>query len=213
LSSSGSGGITAWDRLCACIVRPWVATWQWALASGAPKWRFQVFCFAQWDEHLFAQAEGQRFSICSSSIDLTFQVALLFEGYSMSVSCDTLLFLRRLDLPKACFCYSSARPPFSQHTYLPWRCVGLTWFWSGRRFFKQQQRIVFTSSLWTCSLEAWCSTSYALRRIFFFGSLCTLHDLTGAMSSLHFNMTSSQPLRLHVDRGLERHGYPWVPTD
>jgi hypothetical protein len=24
---------------------------------------------------------------------------------------------------------------------------------------------------------------------------------------------SSQPLRLHIDRGLERHGYPWVPTD
>jgi hypothetical protein len=46
-----------------------------------------------------------------------------------------------------------------------------------------------------------------------FGSPCTLRDLTGAMSSLRFNMTSSQPLRLHVDRGLERHGYPWVPTD
>jgi hypothetical protein len=26
-------------------------------------------------------------------------------------------------------------------------------------------------------------------------------------------MTPSQPLRLHVVRGLERHGYPWVPTD
>jgi hypothetical protein len=33
------------------------------------------------------------------------------------------------------------------------------------------------------------------------------------MSSLRIDMTSSQPLRLHVDRGLERHGYPWVPTD
>jgi hypothetical protein len=33
------------------------------------------------------------------------------------------------------------------------------------------------------------------------------------MPSLCFDMTSSQPLRLHVDRGLERHGYPWVPTD
>jgi hypothetical protein len=27
------------------------------------------------------------------------------------------------------------------------------------------------------------------------------------------DMTSSRPLRLHVDRGLERHGYLWVPTD
>jgi hypothetical protein len=26
-------------------------------------------------------------------------------------------------------------------------------------------------------------------------------------------VTSSLPLRLHVDRGLVRHGYPWVPTD
>jgi hypothetical protein len=25
-------------------------------------------------------------------------------------------------------------------------------------------------------------------------------------------MTSFQPLRLHVDRGLERHGYPWDPS-
>jgi hypothetical protein len=33
------------------------------------------------------------------------------------------------------------------------------------------------------------------------------------MSSLRFNVTLPKPLRLHVDRGLERHGYPWVPTD
>jgi hypothetical protein len=47
----------------------------------------------------------------------------------------------------------------------------------------------------------------------FFGSLCTLHDLSGVMTSWRFSMTSSQPLCPHVDRGLERHGYPWVPTD
>jgi hypothetical protein len=33
------------------------------------------------------------------------------------------------------------------------------------------------------------------------------------MSSLRFNVTSSQPLRLHVDQGLKRHGYPWVPPN
>jgi hypothetical protein len=33
------------------------------------------------------------------------------------------------------------------------------------------------------------------------------------MSSLRFDVTSSLPLRLYVDRGLVRHGYPWVPTD
>jgi hypothetical protein len=33
------------------------------------------------------------------------------------------------------------------------------------------------------------------------------------MSSLRLNMTSFQPLRLHADGGLERHGYLWVHTD
>jgi hypothetical protein len=54
---------------------------------------------------------------------------------------------------------------------------------------------------------------HTLRSFSFFGSPCTLRDLSGAMPSLRFDMTSSRPLRLHVDRGLVRHGYPWVPTD
>jgi hypothetical protein len=33
------------------------------------------------------------------------------------------------------------------------------------------------------------------------------------MFSLRFDVTSSLPLLQHVDRGLVRHGYPWVPTD
>jgi hypothetical protein len=33
------------------------------------------------------------------------------------------------------------------------------------------------------------------------------------MTSPSFDMTLSRPLHLHIDRGLERHGYPWVPTD
>jgi hypothetical protein len=53
----------------------------------------------------------------------------------------------------------------------------------------------------------------ALEGFFCFGSLCTLLDLSGAMPLLRFDMTSSRPLGLHVDRGLERHGYPWVHTD
>jgi hypothetical protein len=36
LSSSGGSGISARDRFCACIVRPWVATQQRALTPGAP---------------------------------------------------------------------------------------------------------------------------------------------------------------------------------
>jgi hypothetical protein len=42
---------------------------------------------------------------------------------------------------------------------------------------------------------------------FLFGSPCTLCDLTGATSSLRFDVTSSPLLRLHVDRRLVRHGY------
>jgi hypothetical protein len=48
---------------------------------------------------------------------------------------------------------------------------------------------------------------------FLFLSPCTLCDFTGATSSLRIDVTSSPPLRLHVDWGLERHGYPWVHTD
>jgi hypothetical protein len=32
-------------------------------------------------------------------------------------------------------------------------------------------------------------------------------------SSLRIDVTLFPPLRLHVDWGLERYGYPWVPTD
>jgi hypothetical protein len=48
---------------------------------------------------------------------------------------------------------------------------------------------------------------------FFFGSPCTIRDFIAVTSSPCFDMTSSLPLRLHVDQGLVRHGYPWVPTD
>jgi hypothetical protein len=47
----------------------------------------------------------------------------------------------------------------------------------------------------------------ALEWLILFGSLGTLHNLSGAISSL------CRSLCLHIDRGLERHGYPWIPTD
>jgi hypothetical protein len=47
---------------------------------------------------------------------------------------------------------------------------------------------------------------------FLYWSPCTLRDLIDVTSSLRIDVTSSPPLCLHVDRGLERHGYPWVPT-
>jgi hypothetical protein len=33
------------------------------------------------------------------------------------------------------------------------------------------------------------------------------------MSLLRLDMALFQPLCLHVNRGLQRHGYPWIPTD
>jgi hypothetical protein len=48
-------------------------------------------------------------------------------------------------------------------------------------------------------------------KVFFFRSPCNLRDLDGAMTSPRFDMTSSRPLRLHVDRGLRdmgTHGSP-----
>jgi hypothetical protein len=77
----------------------------------------------------------------------------------------------------------------------------------------QEQRLAFTLSFWTYVPRALCLTSCVLKGISCFGSLFTLHDHDNVMPLLRLNMTSSRPLRLHSDRGLERHGYPWVPTD
>jgi hypothetical protein len=48
---------------------------------------------------------------------------------------------------------------------------------------------------------------------FLFWTPCTLCDFIDTTSSLLIDVTSSLLLRLHFDRGLVRHGYPWVPTD
>jgi hypothetical protein len=45
---------------------------------------------------------------------------------------------------------------------------------------------------------------------FFFGPTCTLFELSIALWLRHDLLRS---LRLHIARGLVRHGYPWVPTD
>jgi hypothetical protein len=49
-----------------------------------------------------------------------------------------------------------------------------------------------------------------LASFFFFGPTCTLFDLSIALWLCHDLLRS---LRLHIARGLVRHGYPWVPTD
>jgi hypothetical protein len=59
----------------------------------------------------------------------------------------------------------------------------------------QDRRLAFTSTFWTCVPGAQCSASCALKAVsFFFASPCTLRDLSGAMPSLCFDMTSSQPM-------------------
>jgi hypothetical protein len=213
LPSSGSNDTPVQDRPCAWTVCPWVITWQGDQAPGATLWRFQILYLIQREVHLFTQAEGRRFSVCSSSINPTFLFTLLLWGYSMSASCDALFFLCCHDLPEASFHYSSARPPFGRHLDLPRRCDDLTWFWSGRRFFKQLQHLVFTSSPWIYTLRAWCSTSYALKRIFFFWIpvhptwpqrrhvfALLQHDIVLVATPTHGS-------------GLERNWYPWVPTN
>jgi hypothetical protein len=52
--------------------------------------------------------------------------------------------------------------------------------------------------------------SYVLQRVFLFDPRAPY--ATSSTPRLRFDMTSSPPLRLHVDQGLVRHGYPWVPT-
>jgi hypothetical protein len=113
-------------------------------------------------------------------------------------------------------------PPLLCLTYLrltlrpswrSWQLLCVTWSKSGRRFFN----IDVSASLWP-SGPTFQELDVRLRahtRGFFllFGSPCTLHYLSGAMSSPRLNMTSLWPLHLHVDRGLERHVYPWVPTN
>jgi hypothetical protein len=201
------------DRLCTYTVRPWVGRRQQPELPGVPVWRFPLFCWFPREEHVFPKAEGRRLRILSSSINPTFQVTLLLRATLRVRLCDALFPSRRLDLPEAHFRYVSTWPPAGQRFALPWRTGVFAWSCSGRGFFWQSWRLVFTSSPWIYSPETWCSSSSAPKRIFFFGSPCTLRDFIAVTSSLYFDVTSSLPLHLHVDRGLVRHGYPWVPTD
>jgi hypothetical protein len=169
--------------------------------------RFGMACLTQREEHLTAQEEGRRFSVCSSSIKPTLQVALLLGGYSTSASCDALL--RRVDLPKASFHYHSTRPPFSQHGDLPHMYHDLPGLWLGRRIFNTTKPCLHFKPLVLPSRSLMFNFVCA-KKVCFFGPSCTLWDIDGAMTLPSLDMTSSQPLYLHVDRGLERHGYPWV---
>jgi hypothetical protein len=71
------------------------------------------------EEHLFPKEESRRLRILSSSINPTFQVALLLGGYSTIASMRHLFPSRRLDLPEALFQYVSTWPPVGQRLDLP----------------------------------------------------------------------------------------------
>jgi hypothetical protein len=198
------------DRFCAGTVRPWVATQQRVLTPGVVLWRFLMLCLFPREEHLFPmqKAVGSQLVLRASTRPSRSPYC---SGATPRVRlCATIFLWCHLDLPKACFHHISSWPPFGQHLDLPWRCVGLTRFWSGRWFFKQWQCLVFTSSPKTCSPEVSCLPSYALGNFFI---PVHLTRPSGATSSLCIDVNSFPPLQLHVDRGLERHGYPWVPTD
>jgi hypothetical protein len=132
-------------------------------------------------------------------------VSLLLGGYSMSASCDTLFAYVTSTYQKR----ASTIPPLN----LPSVSIGT--FVEGMTIFPDSGQVGGSSNTTAPCLHFkpldLCSRSLTFdfvctQKIFFFGSMCTLCDLNGAM-------TSSYPLHLHVDRGLERQGYPWVPTD
>jgi hypothetical protein len=169
-------------------------------------WQLPLFCWFPREEHLFPKVEGCRLQILSSSINPTFQVALLLGGYSTSA------------LVRCPLSFTSPRPTGS---VLP-VCLRLTSCGSASRpslKFRWLRLILFRSGI---LLEVMAPSlhfkpldllSRDLMFVFIFGSLCTLRDIIAVTSSLYFDVTSFLHLSLHVNRGLVRHGYPWVPTD
>jgi hypothetical protein len=159
----------------------------------------------QREEHLKAQEEGRRFSVYSTSINPTLLVALLLGGYSMSASCYAL------------FTYfaSTYQKRASTIPSLDFLLVSIGTFLEGITIFPDSGQVSGSSNITAPCLHFKPlylhsrSLTFDVVRAqedFLFWILCTLRDFDGVM-------TSSQLLRLHVDRGLERHGYPWVPTD
>jgi hypothetical protein len=106
-------------------------------------------CFIWCEEHLKAQAEGRRFSAHSSSINLTFQIALLLGGYSRSVSYDGLFL----------YVVSTYWKPASTVPPLDLSLVSIGTFHDVTTIFpnsgqvggsSKRQRLVFTSNSWIC---------------------------------------------------------------
>jgi hypothetical protein len=103
-------------------------------------------------------------------------------------------------------------PSVSRETFFKATMISSCMMTLVRSVVLQRQRLVFTWTFWTYALGARHLTSCTLKGIsFFFGSPRTLRDLDDVTPLLRLDMTSSRPLRLHVDRGLRdmgTHGSP-----
>jgi hypothetical protein len=91
-------------------MRPWVGRRQQPELPGVPAWKILVVLLVSKRRASVSSAEGHRLRILSSSINLTFQVALLLGGYSTSA------FVR---------CPLSFKPPSPTGSALP-VCLRLT---------------------------------------------------------------------------------------
>jgi hypothetical protein len=71
----------------------------------------------------------------------------------------------------------------------------------------------YRSSLDLCTFGKTINRSAARLTCSFFSFWTDVHAIRPVDSSYDFVMTFLRSLRLHLARGLVRHGYPWVPTD
>jgi hypothetical protein len=160
-----------------------------------------------------SSTECCRLQILSTSINPSFRVALLLRGYSTSASVRRPLSFMSLRPTESalpvCLCWtfrgSASRPSLK----VQW--LHLILFRTGILLAVMVPCLHFKP----LDLLSRVLTFVFVRaqEDFLHGSLCTLRDFIAVTSSLCFDVTSFLPLRLHIDRGLVRHGYPWVSTD
>jgi hypothetical protein len=176
-------------------------------------WRFPLSCRFLSDEHLFPQqkAVGHRFFLRPSTRPFR------------SPYCSGLLYECVCVTPSLFHVTSTYWKHASGTSPLDLPLVGVSTFLEGPVASPDHVQVEDSSGSHGAlsSLQAPASVLQRLdvhlhlhpEGFFFFGSPCTLRDFIAVTSSPYFDMTSFLPLRLHVDRGLVRHGYPWVPID
>jgi hypothetical protein len=121
-----------------------------------------------------------------------------------------------IDLVEAFFDYTSARPTYGWHCSLSKGRVSYsTSLDYARSVVLRFDSLSSASTSWHQDPSR-STFDFAHKTGASFSILIPMHPTRPqrchAFTSL-LAKTSPQPLRLHIDRGLERHGYPWVPTD